>query len=135
MKIIIKEVEKEYSIINTNETYRLNACKPYINGFVEFVRITDTLYMAVSEDGRMMNLPVNFYLEFDSQMNPIQPIVGTVVFVNTKPLTKNPYEEEIEDLEVEEIGEKELELIKIITSDEYRKLCEERYPELKHFSY
>lgn len=33
------------------------------------------------------------------------------------------------------IGEKELELIKTITSDDYRKLCEERYPELKHFSY
>lgn len=130
MQIIVKEVGKEYCPVDTNEKYRMNACKSYIEGYIEFVRITDTLYMAVSEDGRMMGLPLNFYLEFKSHMNPVQPIVGTVVFINTKPLTKNPYEEEIEDLEVEEMGEKELEIIKLLTSEDYKKLCEEKYKEL-----
>lgn len=131
MQIIVKEVGKEYCTVDTNERYRMNACKPYIEGYIEFVRITDTLYMAVDEDGLMKSLPLNFYVEFNSHMNPIQPIVGNVVFVNTKPLTKNPYKEEIEDLEVEEMGEKELEIIKLITSDDYKKLCKERYGELK----
>lgn len=127
MQIIVKEVGKECHIVDTNEKYRMNACKPYFaDSYIEFVRITDTLYMAVDEDGLMKGLPLNFYIEFNSNMYPIQPIKGNAVFVNTKPLNKNPYMEEIKDLEVDEMGERELEIIKRITSDDYRKLCEEK---------
>lgn len=122
MKIAVKEVGKEPQIIETRDKYR-GACARRFTGIenhVEFVPLNEdgTLCIGVNEDGLPLGLPINFLLHMNSIDWPIQKMVGTVVFVRHRYV--NPWKKEIYDFEVEDLTEKDMELIEKILSSKYQ---------------
>ena len=88
MKIGVKEVGKEFQIIDATETYRTDCCKAFTGkeNMVNFVPLNQegTFCLAVNEAGSMKNLPVNFFIEMANEGYPIHKMVGTIVFVRCK---------------------------------------------------
>ena len=82
----------------------------------------NNILLLVDEEGHIKGLPHNFFLSFpNSKHFPVQDIIGTVVFIKTKPLP--PLDEEIYDYEVDGLSNEDVELIKkIFTEDNQAKL-------------
>ena len=72
----------------------------------------------MNEDGLAMELPVNFLLSTTSAHFPIQKMVGTVVFIRTKPVNGwgEIYDYEVDDLTDEDIARIEHILSSLIQS-------------------
>lgn len=83
---------------------------------------TASLFAEAAMKGACKGLPHNFFLSFpNSKHFPVQDIIGTVVFIKTKPLP--PLDEEIYDYEVDGLSNEDVELIKkIFTEDNQAKL-------------
>lgn len=75
-----------------------------------------TLWMLVDEDGLAKDLPLNFLMPMDNAYFPIQKIVGTAVFVRTKPA--DVWNEEIYDYEVANLPENQAQAIQGIFSED-----------------
>ncbi len=101
MQLIVKKPGEEPVRVETQQKYRLDAVKEVLGGdiAVEFVHLTDTLSLAVDEDGLFKQLPVNFLIPMTNPYFPIQKMVGTVVFVNVKP----PTNKSLADLSAEDL--------------------------------
>ena len=150
MRIAVKEVGKPLQIIETSEQYRMDCVKEFIPDFKQFVWLNsdNTLSLGVDESGLMKKLPVNFLLSMSNAYFPIQKMVGTVVFVRTKPLDTTgtiydlseeeildallngkplPELKEIEDYEVDDLSEADLQFIHNILSEEYQKVLKEKF--------
>lgn len=129
MRIVIKEVGKEMQVVETSEKYRMNCVKEYIGkeNIAEFVPIgpDGSLSLGVNEEGILMNLPTNFLLSMLNPFYPIQKIVGTAVFVRTKPV--NWEDGEIWDLEVTDLTEADIDMIRIILSPKLQVSLQNRF--------
>ena len=91
-------------------------------GYIERVPMENNILLLADEEGHIKGLPHNFFLSFpNSKHFPVQDIIGTVVFIKTKPLP--PLDEEIYDYEVDGLSNEDVELIKkIFTEDNQAKL-------------
>ena len=119
MRIAIKKVGEDLQILETTEKYQRKCVKSFLgeNRCPEFVYLNNnkTLSVGVTEDGLLRNLPLNFYMSVNNSYFPVQKMVGTVVFTRVKPLNYDG--EEIWDYEIEDLTDKDLELIEKILND------------------
>ena len=124
---MVKEPGKEIRFEEVKAKYRYQALKNYIDVSKEYIYLNHdrTLMIAVAEDGLLKNLETNFYLSIDSDIYPIQKIVGTAVFLRTKPI-HNPIEV-MEDLELSEIRDSDISLINQMLHPAYQKDLELNY--------
>lgn len=107
MKAIYKPVGSltDFSIVDIDEKYRTNFARKLIgqDSYIQCVRLDNagTFFLAVDEDGLAKQLDPNFFIELHGfEESRIDPIVGDVVFIKTKPLN---YEEDNYDYEVVDI--------------------------------
>lgn len=123
MKIMVKEVGKPLEVVDCDERYFTDCVQKYIGKTrVEKVYLNgNDFIMGVDENGYMKNLPVNFYLKTKSVTNPIQGIAGTVVFVRCKPC--NFLEEEVWDLEVSDVTDEDIHIVKNYLDEDYQYWC------------
>lgn len=132
-KIAVKEVGKPIWFNNSDKNYRTDSSKEYIGkrSTVQFISLNNnrTLFIGVDEDGLLKELPVNFLLPTPNPYFPIQKIVGTAVFVKTKPLDE--YFGETEDFEIEDLTDEDIEIIKQLLSDEVQKTLELQFCDCK----
>lgn len=131
MKIGIKEIGKELTIVDDNTKYRSDLVKKYIKcDKAEFVPIGKTgLSIAVDEAGLPKELPSNFLISTNSPHWPIQKMVGTVVFTRIKEID---YSGEIYDYEVTDLTARDIELINNMIS---RALQQELERKFEDYSY
>lgn len=85
MKIIKKEPDKDYEIIEVNVESQYGL-KNVLNGSPDFVYISNNLKYVVDEDGFQKRLPVNFCIKTTSHVYPIVKLMGTVLMIRTKPV-------------------------------------------------
>ena len=123
MKIMVKEVGKPLEVVDCDERYFTDCVQKYIGKTrVEKVYLNgNDLIMGVDENGYMKELPVNFYLRTKSISYPIQGIAGTVVFVRCKPC--NFLEEEVWDLEVSDVTDEDIHIVKNYLDEDYQYWC------------
>lgn len=130
MKIGVKRVGEPVQFIESNEKYRSNCAAKLINKEThikpQFVYLSPEcdLCLAVDEDGLAKELTENFLMEMNSPFWPIQKMVGTVVFLRTKPL---PPFGEIWDYEIEDLRDEDCEFITRILDEEYQKQLKMRF--------
>lgn len=126
MRIAVKEVGKDLVILDTKQKYITNCAKDYIgqDEYPERVHLGPQLDICVNEDGLRQELPVNFLLETTSAYWPIQKMVGTVVFVRTKPV--DPCRE-IYDYEVDDLTDQDIEHIRFLISEETQARLNSRF--------
>lgn len=123
MKAIKKEVNKPCEVIDIDCKYVCDVIKAVPElGYIERVPMENNILLLADEEGHIKGLPHNFFLSFpNSKHFPVQDIIGTVVFIKTKPLP--PLDEEIYDYEVDGLSNEDVELIKkIFTEDNQAKL-------------
>lgn len=122
-KVAVKEIGKPLRIVESFLRYRTDSTKEYIGkeNLVQFIRINNsgTLVLGVDENGLLRELPCNFLLSTSNPYFPIQKIVGTAVFVRTKPV--NGYIGEIEDFEIEDLTDDDIEIITDLLSYKVQK--------------
>ena len=118
MKVIVKEPGKRMEVVDVDAKYRCDVSSLIEEGITrEYVHIKpNELDMMVDEDGLMKQLPLNFFLDFDSVAFPIQAIVGTVVFCRYK--WENPWEKEIYDFELQDVTEADIETVRKLLDTE-----------------
>lgn len=121
MRIAYKKVGEELKVVNTTERYR-GECAEKIIGceLAQGVWLDDkhTLSIMVDEEGLRKDLKTNFLMAFTSEDFPIQKMVGTVVFIRTKPV---PPFGEIYDYEIDDLTDNDIEVIeKFILSEEHQ---------------
>lgn len=123
MKIMVKEVGKPLAIVDCDERYFTDCVQKYIGKTrVEKVYLNgNDFIMGVDENGYMKELPVNFYLRTKSISWLIQGIAGTVVFVRCKPC--NFLEEEVWDLEVSDVTDEDIHIVKNYLDEDYQDWC------------
>ena len=128
MKIAIKKVGIDLEIIESNKKYRTETVKEHIGEeyYPEFVYLnrSGTLSLGVNEDGLRLELPTNFLLSVDSPYWPIQKMVGTVVFIRTKPIEGSG---EIYDYEIDDLTDKDIETIKHILNKEQQEDLQKQF--------
>lgn len=73
MRVIVKEVGKSPVVKDIENT--LDALKSLVGGYIEVVRLDDSVLLICNEEGKTQGLPPNFSTSYDV-------IVGTVVFVS-----------------------------------------------------
>jgi len=122
MRIAVKEVGKELSIVETSEKYRTDCVKAYTgkNESAEFILMTEdgTLCMGVNENGLMLELETNFLMHLNNPHFPYQKIVGPVVFTRHKYV--DVFKQEIWDYELEDLTDEDIERIRYILGEEYQ---------------
>ena len=57
----------------------LEALQEYVGGYIEVVQLADNALLIVNEEGKLMNLPLNFYLSRNRRV--IDTIHGNVLIV------------------------------------------------------
>jgi len=128
LKIGVKKVGKDIEYIETSQKYRTDCCKEYTgkDDFVEYVRLVadGTFCIGVNEMGLPKEMATNFLLETTSPHFPIQKMVGTVVFVRTKPV--NPFKE-IWDYEVDDLNEADIQRIEKLLDKSYQEKLKDAY--------
>ena len=130
MKIGVKEVGKPVQYIEIEDIYRYDCAAKMINNKIhitpQFVYLTPDclLSLAVDEDGLARELPTNFLLSMPNSLWPIQKMVGTAVFIRTKPVIGL---QEIWDYEIDDLTAEDIQLINHILSDSYQKPLEEKF--------
>lgn len=126
MRIAVKEVGKDLMILDTNQKYITNCAKDYIgqNEYPERVHLGNNLNICINEEGLRLELPVNFLLETTSIYWPIQKMVGTVVFIRTKPINTSG---EIYDYEVDDLTDEDIEHIRFLISEETQSKLNSRF--------
>ena len=104
MKIIKKEPGKDYEIIETDIESQYGF-KKMLNGWPEFVYVTNDLKYIVDEDGLYKQLPFNFCIMSNSSNYPIYKLLGTVLLIRTEPVYKYGEHEDnrVVDLRPEDI--------------------------------
>lgn len=119
--IVIKRVNESKEVISTDKRY-VGDLKEYVNAdfYPEFVQLSSSgLYCCVDEDGYPKNLDFNIFIPTLNPNYPIQRLVGNVVFYRLKPVN---YDGEIYDYEIDNLTEKDLEIInQILDEDEQNK--------------
>lgn len=120
-QILVKEPGKPAEVRTTDAFYLcdLKGLFPGGSSFtMERVSLNKehTLWMLVDEDGLAKELPLNFLMPMDHAYFPIQKIVGTAVFVRTKPA--DVWNEEIYDYEVANLPENQAQAIQGIFSED-----------------
>lgn len=119
--IVIKRVNESKEVISTDKRY-VGDLKEYLNVdfYPEFVQLSSSgLYCCVDEDGYPKNLDFNIFIPTLNPNYPIQRLVGNVVFYRLKPVN---YDGEIYDYEIDNLTEKDLEIInQILDEDEQNK--------------
>lgn len=123
MKAIKKEVNNPCEVIDIDCRYACDVIKAVPElGYIERVPMENNILLLADEEGHIKGLPHNFFLSFPSSKHfPVQDIIGTVVFIKTKPLP--PLDEGIYDYEVDGLSNEDVELIKkIFTEDNQAKL-------------
>ena len=120
---MVKEVGKPLAIVDCDERYFTDCVQKYIGKTrVEKVYLNgNDFIMGVDENGYMKELPVNFYLRTKSISWLIQGIAGTVVFVRCKPC--NFLEEEVWDLEVSDVTDEDIHIVKNYLDEDYQDWC------------
>lgn len=119
-RIAVKYVGKPLEVVDVaSEQYRSELCEKYIGkgNYLEFVRISSDIYMAVDEEGLCKNLEHNFYLNVVNSPFSIQKIVGTAVFVRTKPINGA---DELWDYEADSLTDDDIIVIKEMLKKEYQ---------------
>lgn len=111
MKVILKKVNEDIQIVETDKQYVNEACKEVLGEDCRYERvgIDRNLNMYCFEDFIDRGLDMNFAMMTSNPYLPLQFIAGDVVFIRIKPV--NIFEE-IWDYEVDDITEDDIELIK-----------------------
>lgn len=127
-RVIVKGVDQPGEIVEVTDKYITNCAKKFINSqYPEKVIIDQDehgdLNLCVDGVGLCKELPINFLLKCNGPW-PVQKMVGTVVFIKTKPV--KPYEE-IFDYEVTDLTDKDMQIIRHILSDEYQEECKANF--------
>ena len=88
MKAIKKEVNNPCEVIDIDCRYVCDVIKAVPElGYIERVPMENNILLLADEEGHIKGLPHNFFLSFpNSKHFPVQDIIGTVVFIKTKPL-------------------------------------------------
>ena len=71
MRVLVKQPGKK--AITTWLENKLEALQRFVGGYVECILLDDSILMICNEEGKLLNMPVNFILENDV-------IVGPVIF-------------------------------------------------------
>lgn len=122
MKVMVKKVGCPLEVVETNEQYFGNCVKSFLGENITVERVymggekPFEFIMGVDEDGLPKKLPFNFFMDINNLYSPIQPIVGTAVFVRCKPC--NPYEEDIWDYEVDDMTDRDKGIVEHLLSYE-----------------
>lgn len=132
MKIIVKEPKKEAKETDIDGLkYRTDICKLFIkDAYFESVIVYDNptdpslLVMMVDEEGLMKELPINFLIEHNSPVFPIQKIVGTAVFIRIK---KIGYNDDVPDYEVIDLTEGDRIRVACMLQGEYQERLRIRF--------
>lgn len=116
MKIILKKVNEELKIIESEKRYATDAAREFFDPGtkLEKVKIDEYLYMYIDAIGAIKDLDINFYLETNSPYFPIQAIHGDAIFIKIKEYN---IWEELWDYEVDNIENENIELIEEIIED------------------
>lgn len=120
-KIIVKEPGKEMRVLDFGGVYRMDV-KPFIgeDAMLEFINCNsqsgDTfLNMVCDEDGKLKQLPMNFYMLFGG-MGMLDRIVGTVCFIRYK--WENPDTEEgLDDFKLVDVTDSDIQALRSFLSD------------------
>ena len=88
MKAIKKEVNNPCEVIDIDCRYVCDVIKAVPElGYIERVPMENNILLLADEEGHIKGSPHNFFLSFpNSKHFPVQDIIGTVVFIKTKPL-------------------------------------------------
>ena len=128
MRIAIKKVGEELQIIESNKKYRTETVQEYIGKeyYPEFIykNREGTLSLGINEDGLRLGLPINFLMAIKSPYWPIQKMVGTAVFLRTKPVDGCG---EIYDYEVDDLTDEDIEKIKEDLDEDTQKFLQEHF--------
>lgn len=124
--IVIKRVNESREVLNIEKRY-VGDLKEYVNAdfYPEFVQLSSSgLYCCVDEDGYPKNLDFNIFIPTLNPNYPIQRLVGNVVFYRLKPVN---YDGEIYDYEIDNLTEKDLEIINQILDEDEQKRYEKMF--------
>ncbi len=140
-KIVVKKPNEKPEVIETDKVYRYEL-KEYIGAkYMPELSLLNTgdeknrIFIAADEEGFPRGLALNFFAKMNNNAFPIQMLVGTIVFTKIKPA--NPFEEEIEDYEIESLSDDDIEKISAIFSEEnqaaYKAEFAKRYDNLNQY--
>lgn len=120
MKAILIENAKS-EIVECDEQYFYDFAHHYFGKdvFVEKVHLSDncTLFMAIDDDGWNKNLPLNFYMEMNSENYPVQAILGKGIVIRVK---EADLREEIYDWEVIDVTNDDIKKIEKFLDEDYQ---------------
>ncbi|MFA2595250.1 DUF3846 domain-containing protein [Bacillus cereus] len=76
---VITVATGEMPVLRPNWEYSHENMNKAVGGWLEAVRVSETVVLWINEEGQINDLPVNFFL-LDSSENPINRIHGNVIF-------------------------------------------------------
>lgn len=136
MKVIVKEPGNTPKIVDISAKYRNEAGKLISDDRItnEYVHIkVNELAMIVDEEGLVKRLPLNFFMECNSAVYPVQPIVGTVVFCRYK--WENPYYKELWDYELMDVTDDDLILVNQMLAPDVQSTLQGRFNDMYRTMY
>ena len=82
IKVIILEAENDEAIIVEKWEHSLENLQQFVGGYIEAVRVTDSITLWINEEGKLEGLEPNFHL---CRMNgmPYDLVVGDVLIAGT----------------------------------------------------
>lgn len=76
---VITVATGEMPVLRPNWEYSHENMNKAVGGWLEAVRVSETVVLWINEEGQINDLPVNFFL-LDSSENPVNRIHGNVIF-------------------------------------------------------
>ena len=120
MMVILKKPGENFAICGMDEQYRYDAAQELLGNITQesyWLNEERTLSMVCDEDGKLKQLPVNFYMEGSGFATPVVQFVGPVVFCKTKPV--DPEAEDLYDYELDEWTQDDiLQIINLLSEDQ-----------------
>ena len=128
-QVIKKEPGKAPEVVEVNGIYLCDLKKIFFDERITMERVAlnrdHTVWMLVDEDGLMKRLSRNFLLGTSNSYFPIQKIVGTAVFVQTKPV--DIWDQEIYDYEVDDLDADSQKAINRILSNDVQQALDKKF--------
>lgn len=98
--VVIEAGETAIKVIEKFE-HSLENMQKFVGGYIEAVRVNDSITIWMNEEGKLQGLEPNFYLT-DSKGNPLDLVVGNALIAGTK----NNDTVSLTDAEIAEVQER-----------------------------
>lgn len=83
IKVIVIEAGETAIKVIEKFDHSLENMQKLVGGWLEAVRVTDSITLWMNEEGKLQGLPPNFYLT-DANGQPLDIVVGDVLIAGTK---------------------------------------------------